>query len=44
MTERIVGRFREQLPVDVTVAVEFVADLPRGPSGKLQPVVSHVRR
>jgi phenylacetate-CoA ligase len=43
MTERIVARFRAQLPLDVTVAVEFVADLPRGPGGKLQPVVSHVR-
>lgn len=43
MTERIVGRIRARLPVDVTVAVEFVPDLPRGPGGKLQPVVSRVR-
>jgi phenylacetate-CoA ligase len=37
--ERIVSRCRERLPDDATVRAEFVADLPRGSSGKVQPVV-----
>lgn len=37
--ERIVCRYREQLGRRVAIAVEFVEDLPRGPSNKVQPIV-----
>ena len=37
--ERIVRRYDEQLGSRVAVAVEFVEDLPRGPSDKVQPIV-----
>jgi phenylacetate-CoA ligase len=36
---RIVRRYREGLGRHLAVAVEFVEDLPRGPSGKVQPIV-----
>ena len=37
--ERIVSRCRERLPDDAAVRVEFVADLPRDSSGKVQAVI-----
>jgi phenylacetate-CoA ligase len=37
--ERVVRRYGEQLGARLAVAVEFVEDLPRGPSGKVQPIV-----
>jgi acyl-coenzyme A synthetase/AMP-(fatty) acid ligase len=37
--ERLVRRYREQRGSRLAVAVEFVEDLPRGPSGKVQPIV-----
>ena len=36
---RLRDRFREQLPEDTTVNVEFLTDLPRAPSGKIQTVI-----
>ena len=36
---RLRDRFREQLPEDTTVDVEFLTDLPRAPSGKIQTVI-----
>jgi phenylacetate-CoA ligase len=38
--ECIVRGYRELLGNRIAVSVEFVADLPRGPSGKVQPIVS----
>ena len=40
VSERITKRLREQLPADASVRVEFAADLPRTPSGKVQPIVA----
>jgi phenylacetate-CoA ligase len=37
--ERLTRRMCEQLPAGSAVRAEFVADLPRGASGKVQPVV-----
>jgi phenylacetate-CoA ligase len=37
---RLLARFREQLGDQIAVRVEFVADLPRGSSAKVEPVVS----
>ena len=43
--ERIARGLRDQLPDDVAIRLEFVQELPRGPSGKIQPIValSHER-
>jgi phenylacetate-CoA ligase len=38
--DRLLARFHEQLGDQIAVRVEFVADLPRGSAGKVQPVVS----
>jgi phenylacetate-CoA ligase len=43
-SERIVSRCRERLPDDATVRLEFVADLPRDSSGKVQTVVGLATR
>jgi phenylacetate-CoA ligase len=37
---RVLERFREQLGDGTAVRIDFVSDLPRGPSGKVQPVVT----
>jgi phenylacetate-coenzyme A ligase PaaK-like adenylate-forming protein len=37
--ERLVRGLGESLPAGSSVRIEFVADLPRGASGKVQPVV-----
>lgn len=37
---RVTDRFLEVLPEGVEVSIEFVTDLPRTPSGKVQPVVA----
>ena len=37
---RVTERFLEVLPEGVEVSIEFVTDLPRTPSGKVQPVVA----
>jgi phenylacetate-CoA ligase len=39
MAARLRGQFRDQLPEGTAVDVVFVNDLPRAPSGKIQPVV-----
>jgi phenylacetate-CoA ligase len=38
--QRVARRLREQLPDGVAIRVEFVHELPRGPSGKIQPIVA----
>jgi phenylacetate-CoA ligase len=40
LTRRLLARFREQLGADVAVRIEFVRELPTGPSGKTQAVVA----
>jgi phenylacetate-CoA ligase len=36
---QVLEQFRHQLGNEIAVRVEFVTDLPRGPSGKVQPIV-----
>jgi phenylacetate-CoA ligase len=40
VAERLLAGLSEQLPDGVALEVQFVADLPRGPSGKVQPIVT----
>jgi phenylacetate-CoA ligase len=38
--ERVARGLREHLPDGVAIRLEFVQELPRGPSGKIQPIVA----
>ena len=40
LTHRLLARLREQLGADVAVRIAFVRELPTGPNGKTQPVVT----